>query len=45
VKDKLSAANVTIVRGDALAQAKNLAARGQRFEVVFLDPPYQRNGW
>jgi 16S rRNA (guanine966-N2)-methyltransferase len=40
VKDKLSAANVTVVRGDALAQAKNLAARGQRFEVVFLDPPY-----
>jgi 16S rRNA (guanine(966)-N(2))-methyltransferase RsmD len=42
VKDKLRAAQVTVLRADALATAQNLAARGQRFDVIFLDPPYQQ---
>ncbi|AXA93247.1 16S rRNA (guanine(966)-N(2))-methyltransferase RsmD [Massilia sp. YMA4] len=43
IKDKLKAANVTIQRGDALAMAQALAARGQRYDVIFLDPPYQQD--
>jgi len=42
VKIKLKAANVTITRGDALATAQSAAARGQRYDLVFLDPPYQQ---
>jgi 16S rRNA (guanine(966)-N(2))-methyltransferase RsmD len=42
VKDKLKASNVTVQRGDALATAQALATRGQRFDVIFLDPPYQQ---
>ena len=40
VKDKLKAEAVTIVRGDAIAMAQTLAARGARFDLLFLDPPY-----
>jgi 16S rRNA (guanine966-N2)-methyltransferase len=40
-RDKLKAGNVNILRADALALVKDLAARGQRFDVIFLDPPYQ----
>jgi 16S rRNA (guanine966-N2)-methyltransferase len=40
-RDKLKAANVKVLRTDALALVKDLAARGQRFDVIFLDPPYQ----
>ena len=40
-RDKLKAANVKVLRADALALVKDLAARGQRFDVIFLDPPYQ----
>jgi 16S rRNA (guanine966-N2)-methyltransferase len=35
VKDKL--------RADALAAAQSMALRGQRFDLVFLDPPYQQD--
>lgn len=41
-RDKLKAGNITIVRADALALARDMAARGQRFDVIFLDPPYQQ---
>lgn len=41
-RDKLKAGNITILRADALALARDLAARGQRFDVIFLDPPYQQ---
>lgn len=37
-KQKLAADSVTIVRGEALAFARN--AREQSFDVVFLDPPF-----
>ncbi len=40
VKDKLKADNVAVLRADAIASAQNFALRGQRFKLVFLDPPY-----
>ncbi|MCD2517797.1 16S rRNA (guanine(966)-N(2))-methyltransferase RsmD [Massilia sp. G4R7] len=40
-RDKLKASNVTVLRADALHLARDLAARGQRFDVIFADPPYQ----
>jgi len=42
IKAKLKADNVQIMRGDALATAQSAAARGQRFDLIFLDPPYQQ---
>jgi len=46
-KAKLNAAQVRIQRGDALAAAQSLAARGEgvesRFQVIFLDPPYHHD--
>jgi 16S rRNA (guanine966-N2)-methyltransferase len=41
IKDKLHADNVTVQRADALAAAATLSARGARYDLVFLDPPYQ----
>lgn len=43
IKQKLHADAVTLVRADALATAQSLALRGQRFDLVFLDPPYQQD--
>jgi 16S rRNA G966 N2-methylase RsmD len=40
-RDKLKATNVSVLRTDALRLVGDLAARGQRFDVIFLDPPYQ----
>jgi len=42
VKTKLNAAQVALVRGDAFRMAQGLATRDQRFNVIFLDPPYQQ---
>ena len=42
IKSKLKADNVQIMRGDALAVAQSAAARGQKFDLIFLDPPYQQ---
>ena len=42
IKHKLQADAVTLVRADALAAALSMALRGQRFDLVFLDPPYQQ---
>jgi 16S rRNA (guanine(966)-N(2))-methyltransferase RsmD len=42
IKDKLKADNVAILRADALAAAQNMALRGQRFKLIFLDPPYHQ---
>jgi 16S rRNA (guanine966-N2)-methyltransferase len=42
-KEKLEASNITLLRADALACARDMAARGQRFDVIFLDPPYQQD--
>ena len=43
VKAKLKADNVTVLRADAVASAQNFALRGQRFKLVFLDPPYHQD--
>ena len=43
VKDKLKADNISIVRADALAFARDQQLRGQRFDLIFLDPPYQQD--
>lgn len=43
IKAKLKADNVTVTRGDALAVAQSAAARGQKYDLIFLDPPYQQN--
>ena len=43
VKDKLKADTVAIVRADALAAAQNMGLRGQRFKLVFLDPPFHQD--
>jgi 16S rRNA (guanine966-N2)-methyltransferase len=40
--DKLHAAQVEVRRGDALAMAEMLARSGQRYELIFLDPPYHQ---
>jgi 16S rRNA (guanine966-N2)-methyltransferase len=43
IQEKLGATNVLVQRADALALAQSLAQRGQRFDVIFLDPPYQQD--
>ena len=43
VKARLKAEQVQLIRADALATAHTLAARGQRFDLIFLDPPYQQD--
>jgi len=43
IKDKLKADNVKVLRADALAVGRDYAQRGQRFDVIFLDPPYQQD--
>jgi 16S rRNA (guanine(966)-N(2))-methyltransferase RsmD len=42
-KEKLKAENIHVMRADAMACARDMAARGQRFDVIFLDPPYQQD--
>lgn len=44
VKAKLNAGQVHILRTDALAALRSMAARGQSFDLIFLDPPYGQ-GW
>jgi 16S rRNA (guanine(966)-N(2))-methyltransferase RsmD len=43
IKDKLKADKVTVLRADAMVAARDMAARGHRFDLVFLDPPYQQD--
>jgi 16S rRNA (guanine966-N2)-methyltransferase len=42
-KQKLNANAVSVLRADALVLARDLAQRGQRFDLIFLDPPYQQD--
>lgn len=42
IKDKLQADAVTVQRADAVAAAQSLGLRGERYDLVFLDPPYQQ---
>jgi 16S rRNA (guanine966-N2)-methyltransferase len=39
-KAKLKAEQLTLQRGDALLLAKHLVSRGERFDLIFLDPPF-----
>ncbi len=43
IKAKLKADNITITRGDAVTAAQSASARGQTFDLIFLDPPYQQS--
>jgi 16S rRNA (guanine966-N2)-methyltransferase len=43
IKTKLKADNVAVQRADAMASAQNFALRGQRFNLIFLDPPYSQD--
>jgi len=43
IQEKLKATNVVVQRADALALAQSLGQRGERFDVIFLDPPYQQD--
>jgi 16S rRNA (guanine966-N2)-methyltransferase len=43
IKTKLKAENVQITRADALAVAQSAATRGQKYDLIFLDPPYQQD--
>ena len=40
IKQKLNAVQVSLMRADALTVVQGMAARGQRFDLIFLDPPY-----
>lgn len=40
-RDRFKAENMTILRADALTLARDMATRGERFDVIFLDPPYK----
>lgn len=43
IKAKLHADKVQVVRADAVASAQGMALRGQRFNLIFLDPPYHQD--
>ncbi len=43
IKAKLKADQVYLLRGDAVTSAASMAARGQRYDLIFLDPPYQKD--
>jgi 16S rRNA (guanine966-N2)-methyltransferase len=40
IRKKLHAEQVRLVRGDALSCTQNLLRSGQRFDLIFLDPPF-----
>jgi 16S rRNA (guanine(966)-N(2))-methyltransferase RsmD len=40
IKTRLNAPQLTIKRADALLLAQQLIGTGQRFDLIFLDPPY-----
>jgi 16S rRNA (guanine(966)-N(2))-methyltransferase RsmD len=42
-RTKLKADNIQLLRADAVAIARDLALRGQRYDLIFLDPPYQQD--
>jgi 16S rRNA (guanine(966)-N(2))-methyltransferase RsmD len=42
-RTKLKADNIQLLRADATVLARDLALRGQRYDLIFLDPPYQQD--
>ncbi len=43
VRQKLNAGQVKIVHADAFTYAKRLVGVNERFDLIFLDPPFQEN--
>jgi 16S rRNA (guanine(966)-N(2))-methyltransferase RsmD len=43
LKQKLGATQLQIIKGDALIVAKKCAAREEKYDVIFLDPPFHRD--
>ncbi len=43
IQAKLHAENVRVLRADALTSAQSMTLRGERFDLVFLDPPYNQD--
>jgi 16S rRNA (guanine966-N2)-methyltransferase len=43
IKTKLRAAQVEVLRGEAMATAEKLAQSDKRFDLIFLDPPYRQD--
>jgi 16S rRNA (guanine966-N2)-methyltransferase len=39
-KEKLKAEQISLQRGDALLLSKHLVSRGEKFDLIFLDPPF-----
>ena len=44
LRDKLAATGIELRAGDALQIAEELGRKNERFDMIFLDPPY-RAGW
>ena len=42
VKEKLGAEQIELLRADALTVVANMVVRQQRFDVIFLDPPFNQ---
>ena len=42
VKEKLGAEQIELTRADALTVIANMVGRQQRFELIFLDPPFNQ---
>ena len=42
IKQKLKAENVQLLRADAFSSAQSMALRGEKFDLIFLDPPYNQ---
>jgi 16S rRNA G966 N2-methylase RsmD len=44
VQEKLGAQQCRILRADAMAFLNQAVSRGERFDLIFLDPPFH-HGW
>jgi len=42
-RDRLKAPQLQIIRGDALSVVKKLAFNAEKYDVIFLDPPFHRD--
>jgi len=43
VRDKLGATQIQLIRGDASRVTDSLVAQQQRFDMIFLDPPFHQD--
>lgn len=42
-REKLHAEQVTVLQGEAFGAVARMAGSGQRFDIIFLDPPYSQD--